>query len=78
MWDFLGGPVLKTSPSSAGVGGLIPVWGAKISHASQPKTKNQNMKQKQSCNKFNKALKKKKKVHAETNRISEQILLEEL
>ena len=61
VWDFLGGPVVKPLPSSAGVGGLIPVWGAKISHASQPKTKNQNMKQRQSCNKFNKALKKKKK-----------------
>ena len=39
--------------------------------------KNQNMKQKQSCNKFNKALRK-KKAHAETNRIPEQTLFEEL
>ena len=32
-WDFPGGPVVKTSPSNAGGMG----WGAKISHASQPK-----------------------------------------
>ena len=32
--------------------GLIPAWGAKIPHASWPK--NQNMKQKPYCNKFNK------------------------
>ena len=32
--------------------GLIPGWEAKIPHASQPK--NQNINQKQSCNKFNK------------------------
>ena len=35
--------------------GLIPGEGAKIPHASQPK--NQNMKQKQYCNKFNKDFK---------------------
>ena len=49
--DFPGGPVVKTSPSKAGGGGLIPDWGAKIPHASQPKY--QNVKQKQYCNKFN-------------------------
>ena len=50
--DFPGGPVVKTSPSNAGVVGSIPGWGAKIPHASRPK--NQNIKQKQYCNKFNK------------------------
>ena len=32
-WDFPGGPVVKTSPSSAGGAGLIPGQGAKIPHA---------------------------------------------
>ena len=32
--DFPGGPVVKTSPSSAGDEGLIPGWGTKIPHAS--------------------------------------------
>ena len=32
--------------------GLIPIWGAKIPHASRPK--HQNIKQKQYYNKFNK------------------------
>ena len=36
----------------------MPGWRAKIPHASQPK--NQNIKQKQYCNKFNEDLKKKK------------------
>ena len=54
-WDFPGGPVVKTSPSNAGGAGLIPGWGAKIPHASQPE--NQNIKQKQYCNKFNKDFK---------------------
>ena len=53
--DFPGGPVVKTSPSSAGGAGSIPGRGAKIPHASWPK--NQNIKQKQCCNKFNKTLK---------------------
>ena len=57
MRDFPGGPVVKTSPSSEGGVGSIPGQGAKMSHASQPK--NQNIKQKQYCNKFNKDLKKK-------------------
>ena len=55
-WDFPGGPVVKTSPSNVGGVGLIPGQGAKIPHASQPKTK--NIKQKQYCNKFNKDFKK--------------------
>ena len=49
-------PVVKTLPSSAGSVGSIPGWGAKIPHASWPK--NQNIKQKQYCNKFNKNFKK--------------------
>ena len=31
--DVPGSPVVKTSPSNAGVAGLIPGWGAKIPHA---------------------------------------------
>ena len=50
--DFPGSPVVKTSPSNAGVVGFIPGRGAKIPHASWPK--NQNIKQKQYCNKFKK------------------------
>ena len=48
-----GGPVVKTSPSNAE--GLIPGWGGKIPHASR--LRNQNIKQKQYCNKFNKDVK---------------------
>ena len=55
--DFPGGPGVQTSPSNAGGVGSIPGWGAKIPHASGPK--NQNTKQKQYCNKFNKDLKEK-------------------
>ena len=47
--------MVKTSPSNTGGVGLIPGWGAKIPHAAQPK--NQNIKQKQYCNKFNKDFK---------------------
>ena len=39
-WDFLGGPAVKTSSSSAGGGGLVPVQGDKIPHASGPKSQN--------------------------------------
>ena len=53
--DFPGSPVVKTSPSNAGGAGSIPSQGAKIPHASGPK--NQNIKQKQYCNKFNKDFK---------------------
>ena len=53
--DFPGGPVVKTLPSNAGGAGLIPGWGAKIPHTSRPK--NQKIKQKQYCNKFNKDFK---------------------
>ena len=53
--DFPGGPLIKPSSSNAGSAGSIPVQGANISHASWPK--NQNIKQKQYCNKFNKDFK---------------------
>ena len=54
--DSPGGPAVETSSSSAGGAGLIPGQGARIPHASQPKT--QNMKQKQYFNKFCKDFKK--------------------
>ena len=53
--DFPGGPVVKTLPSNEGGVASIPGQGAKIPHASGPK--NQNIKQKQYCNKFNKDFK---------------------
>ena len=53
--DFPGGPMVKMSPSNAGGVDSIPGRAAKIPHASQPK--NQNIKQKQHCNKFNKDFK---------------------
>ena len=63
-WDFLCSSMVKISPSNAKGIGSIPGWGAKIPHVSWPK--NQNMKQKQYCNKFNKDFKngshKKKKI----------------
>ena len=53
--DFLGGPVVQTSSSRAAGVGSIPRWEAEIPHASWPK--NQNIKQEQYCNKFNKVFK---------------------
>ena len=50
-WDFLGDPVVKTSPSNAGGAGLIPGWRVKIPYASQPN--NQNTKQEQHYKRFN-------------------------
>ena len=50
--DFLGGPVVKTLPSNVQVVGLTPSQEAKITHTSQ--WKNQDIEQKQYCNKFNK------------------------
>ena len=47
--------MLKTSPPGAGGMGSIPVGGANIPRALRPR--NQNIKQKQYCNKFNKNLK---------------------
>ena len=56
LGDFPGGPVVKTSTSSAGGMGLIPGRATKISHASRPK--NQSIKkQKQYYNEFNKNVK---------------------
>ena len=55
LGDFPGGPVVKTSPSSARCVGLIPGQGVKTPHASRPK--NQNINQKQYCNKFSKDFK---------------------
>ena len=49
--DCPGGPVVKALPSSAGGARLIPGRLAKIPPTSWPK--NQNVKQKQRCNKFN-------------------------
>ena len=40
IWDFPDGPVVKTSPSSAGGAGSIPGRGAKIPHAWWPKNQN--------------------------------------
>ena len=54
-WDFPGGPVVKTSPSNAGRAGSILGQGAKIPHALRPK--DQNIKQKQCCNKLSKDFK---------------------
>ena len=58
--------VIKTWPSNEGGAGLISAWETKMPHASWPK--NQNIKQKQSCNKFSKHFKngprqKKKKIY---------------
>ena len=53
--DFPGGQVVETLPSIAGGAGSIPGQGAKIPRASLPK--NQNIKRKQYCNKFNKDFK---------------------
>ena len=48
--------MVKTLTSNAGGASSIPGRGAKIRHALQ--TKNQNIKQKEYCNKFNKDFKK--------------------
>ena len=50
--DFPAGSVVKTLSSNAGSVGSIPGHGDKIPNTSRPK--NQNTKQKQYCNKFNK------------------------
>ena len=55
-YDFPGGPMMKILPSNAGGTGSVLSGRAKIPHASE--SKNQNMKQKQYCNKFNKDCKK--------------------
>ena len=53
--DFVGGPVAKNLPSNAGEVGLIPGLEIKIPHDLQ--LQNQNINQKQCCNKFNKDFK---------------------
>ena len=55
LGTFPSHPVVKTLPSDARGGGSIPGGGAEIPHASRPK--NQNIKQKRYCNKFNKDFK---------------------
>ena len=50
--DFPGGPVVKTSPFDAGSVGSIP--GCELRSNMPHGQKNQNIKQKQYCNKFNK------------------------
>ena len=50
--DFPGDSAIKTLPFNTGGAGSNPGQGVKIQHASEPK--NQNIKQKQHCNKFNK------------------------
>ena len=47
--------MVRTLSSNTGGVGSIPGWGAKIPQASW--SKNQNIKQKQCCNKFNKDFK---------------------
>ena len=53
--DFPGCLVVQTWPSNVGDTGSIPTLGATMPHASWPK--NQNIKQKQYCNKVNKDFK---------------------
>ena len=60
--DYPGSPVVKTLPSNTGCVGSIPGQGAKILHVLW--LKNENMKQKQYCIKFNKGSKKKKRERA--------------
>ena len=55
LGDFPGGPMVKTSPSSAGVAGGSLV--SKLRSHMPCGQKSQNIKQKQHCNKFNKDLK---------------------
>ena len=43
MRDFAGGPVVKTSPSSTGGVGLIPVWGATCLMAKKPKQRTETI-----------------------------------
>ena len=50
--DFPGGPVVKSFPSNALGMGSLPSQGAKIPHVFQPE--NQNIKEEQCCDKFNK------------------------
>ena len=58
--------MVKAVPSNAGGAGSIPNQGTKMPHASWPI--NQNVKQKQYCNKFNKDLKNGPHTHTQSNR----------
>ena len=49
--NFPVSPVVRTLPSNTDSAGSIPRWGTKIPHALWPK--NQNIKQRQYCNKLN-------------------------
>ena len=51
LGGFPSGPLVRTSRSNAGGAGSIPGWGAKIPQALW--SQNQNVTQKQYCNKFN-------------------------
>jgi len=55
--NFLGDPMVRTSPSSARDADSICGRGAKRPQATQPK-KSKSMKQKQYCNKFNEDIRK--------------------
>ena len=70
-WDFPGGLAVRSLPSNAGAVGSIPLQGTKILHASR--SENQNIKQKEYCNKFNKDFENgsHKKKHTHTKKQSE-------
>ena len=54
IWDFLGGPVVKTLPFNEGGVDLIPGQGAMIPHISWPPKKPPKMHKTEYYNKFNK------------------------
>ena len=70
--DLLDGLVVKSLPSSAENVGSSPSRGAKMPQNSQPK-KNQNIKQKQHCNKFNQDFKKQEKELREESDTTERL-----
>ena len=70
LGDFPGGLVVKSLPRGAGAAGSVSGWGAKISHASQPK--DQNIKQSSTVNKYNKDL---KMVHIKKRKKNQNITL---
>ena len=57
VWDFPGGPMVKTSPCNAEGAGSVPGQGTKIPHDWRSK-KLKHYKQNKYCNKFNKDFKK--------------------
>ena len=59
-WDFPGGPVVKTSPSSAGGVGSLPRGGARIPQVCQLKRKKTNINNTGDGKKLNKDLKRMK------------------